>query len=162
MNKNPALINPIILNTQNGKNAEEGSKGSDADLYRSQKYGIICSYPLGVVLALCRQSKLPALKMGSVFYIELIRGVPLISLLFMSSVLFPLFLPEGVVIDKLLRAQMAIIFFSAAYMAEVVRGGLQSIPIGQYEAARALGLNYFQTMKNIILHKMLHNSKFCL
>jgi len=88
-------------------------------------------------------------------YIELIRGVPLISLLFMSSVVFPLFLPEGVTINKILRAQVAIILFTAAYVAEVVRGGLQAIPRGQYEAADSIGLNYYLTMRLVILPQAL-------
>ena len=117
--------------------------------------GITLSYPLGVILALCRQSKLVLMKNFSIFYIELIRGVPLISLLFMSSVLFPLFLPEGMSVNKLLRAQLAIVLFSGAYMAEVVRGGLQSIPKGQYEAAQSLGMNYIQTVRYIILPQAL-------
>jgi general L-amino acid transport system permease protein len=90
-----------------------------------------------------------------VIYIELIRGVPLISLLFMSSVVFPLFLPEGVTLNKILRAQVAIILFTAAYIAEVVRGGLQAIPRGQYEAAESMGLNYWQTMRLVILPQAL-------
>ncbi len=85
----------------------------------------------------------------------MIRGVPLISLLFMSSVMFPLFLPEGLTIDKVLRAQVAIILFTAAYIAEAVRGGLQAIDSGQYEAAESLGLNYFQKMRLIILPQAL-------
>ena len=89
---------------------------------------------------------MPAIKTLCVVYIEMIRGVPLISLLFMSSIMFPLFLPEGVTIDKVLRAQVAIILFTAAYIAEVVRGGLQAMPRGQFEAADSLGLNYNQTM----------------
>ena len=113
--------------------------------------GIIFSYPLGIVLALLRRSNLKILKTLSVLYIELIRGVPLISVLFMSSVMFPLFLPEGVNFDKLLRAQIAIILFVSAYMAEVIRGGLASIPKGQYEAAHTLGLSYFDTMRLIIV-----------
>ncbi|OIQ20561.1 MAG: amino acid ABC transporter permease [Bacteriovorax sp. MedPE-SWde] len=113
--------------------------------------GIVCSYPLGIVLALMRRSKLKVLKSISVVYIEIIRGVPLISVLFMSSVMFPLFLPEGVNFDKLLRAQIAIILFVSAYMAEVIRGGLSSIPKGQYEAAHTLGLSYFDTMRSIII-----------
>ena len=90
-----------------------------------------------------------------VTYIELIRGVPLISLLFMASVMFPLFLPEGLTIDKLLRAQVAIILFAAAYLAEVVRGGLQAIPKGQYEAADSLGLSYWQKTGFIVLPQAL-------
>ncbi|MGD9323736.1 MAG: ABC transporter permease subunit, partial [Desulfobacterales bacterium] len=91
-------------------------------------FGLTAAYPLGVVLALGRRSKMPVVKTICVTYIELIRGVPLISLLFMSSVVFPLFLPEGVNINALIRAQVAIILFTAAYIAEVVRGGLQAIP----------------------------------
>lgn len=118
-------------------------------------FGILASYPLGVVLALGRQSRLPVIKSFCVVYIELIRGVPLITLLFMSSVMFPLFLPEGVTIDKVLRAQMAIILFTAAYIAEVVRGGLQALDKGQYEAAESLGLNYWQNMRLVILPQAL-------
>jgi general L-amino acid transport system permease protein len=118
-------------------------------------FGLTAAYPLGVVLALGRQSKMPAVKALSVVYIELIRGVPLISLLFMSSVVFPLFLPEGVTVNKILRAQVAIILFTAAYIAEVVRGGLQGMSRGQYEAAESLGLNYVQTMRLIILPQAL-------
>ncbi len=118
-------------------------------------FGLTAAYPLGVILALGRQSKMKAIKFLCIIYIELIRGVPLISLLFMSSIIFPLFLPEGVTINKILRAQVAIIMFTAAYIAEVVRGGLQAIPKGQYEAADSLGLNYFQTMRLIILPQAL-------
>ena len=118
-------------------------------------FGMVAAYPLGVILALGRQSSMPAIKSICVVYIELIRGVPLISLLFMSAVMFPLFLPEGVTIDKILRAQMAIILFTAAYIAEVVRGGLQAINKGQYEAAESLGLNYYQKMRLIILPQAL-------
>ncbi|EQC43681.1 amino acid ABC transporter permease [Bacteriovorax sp. Seq25_V] len=113
--------------------------------------GILFSYPFGILLALARRSELKILKMLSVCYIELIRGVPLISVLFMSSVMFPLFLPDGVNFDKLLRAQIAIIMFVSAYMAEVIRGGLASIDKGQYEAAQSLGLSYAQTMIYIII-----------
>jgi general L-amino acid transport system permease protein len=118
-------------------------------------FGLTAAYPLGVILALGRQSRMPAVKALCVVYIELIRGVPLISLLFMSSVVFPLFLPEGITINKILRAQVAIILFTAAYIAEVVRGGLQAISKGQYEAADSLGLNYVQTMRLIILPQAL-------
>ena len=118
-------------------------------------FGLTAAYPLGVLLALGRKSSLPAIKTLSVVYIEMIRGVPLISLLFMSSVMFPLFLPEGITIDKILRAQVAIIMFTAAYIAEVVRGGLQAIPKGQYEAAEALGLDYSQKMRLIVLPQAL-------
>jgi general L-amino acid transport system permease protein len=118
-------------------------------------FGLTAAYPLGVLLALGRQSNMPAVKSLCVVYIELIRGVPLISLLFMSSVVFPLFLPEGVTVNKILRAQVAIILFTAAYIAEVVRGGLQGMSKGQYEAADSLGLNYYQTMRLIILPQAL-------
>ena len=118
-------------------------------------FGLTAAYPLGVILALGRQSTMPAIKILCVVYIELIRGVPLISLLFMGSIIFPLFLPEGITIDKILRAQVAIILFTAAYIAEVVRGGLQGMPRGQYEAAKSLGLNYYLTMRLVILPQAL-------
>ena len=118
-------------------------------------FGLTAAYPLGILLALGRQSKMPAIKSLCIVYIELIRGVPLITLLFMSSVVFPLFLPEGVTVDKILRAQAAIIMFTAAYVAEVVRGGLQGMSRGQYEAAESLGLNYYQTMRLVILPQAL-------
>jgi general L-amino acid transport system permease protein len=118
-------------------------------------FGLTAAYPLGIILALGRQSKMPVIKTFCIFYIELIRGVPLISLLFMSSVVFPLFLPEGVSINGILRAQVAIILFTAAYIAEVVRGGLQGMNKGQFEAADAIGLNYIQTMRLIILPQAL-------
>lgn len=118
-------------------------------------FGLTAAYPLGILLALGRRSRMPAIRILSVIYIEMIRGVPLISLLFMSAVIFPLFLPEGITINKILRAQVAIILFTAAYIAEVVRGGLQGIAKGQYEAAESLGLNYVQTMRLIILPQAL-------
>ncbi len=117
--------------------------------------GMIFAYPIGIILALGRRSEWPLIKALCVSYIELIRGVPLISLLFMSSVMFPLFLPEGMIINKLLRAQIAIIMFVSAYMAEVVRGGLQAVPRGQYEAAKSLGLSKFQSLRLIILPQAL-------
>ena len=118
-------------------------------------FGLTAAYPLGIVLALGRQSRMPAIRSLCIVYIELIRGVPLISLLFMSSVVFPLFLPEGVNLNAILRAQVAIIMFTAAYIAEVVRGGLQGMSRGQYEAAESLGLNYMQTMRLVILPQAL-------
>ncbi|MBL0716017.1 MAG: amino acid ABC transporter permease [Desulfosarcina sp.] len=118
-------------------------------------FGLTAAYPLGILLALGRQTRLPAIRSLCVVYIELIRGVRLISLLFMSSVVFPLFLPEGVTVNKILRAQVAIILFTAAYVPEVVRGGVQGIAQGQYEAAESLGLNYYQTMRLIILPQAL-------
>jgi general L-amino acid transport system permease protein len=113
--------------------------------------GITVAFPLAILLALGRRSKMPLIRTFCIGYIELIRGVPLISLLFVGSFLLPLFLPRGVEISDLLRAQIAIIGFSAAYLAEVIRGGLQAIPRGQYEAADALGLNYWQAMAKIVL-----------
>jgi len=118
-------------------------------------FGLTIAYPLGVIFALGRQSKMPTIKWMSVVYIELIRGVPLISLLFMGSFIFPLFLPEGVNFPTILRALVAIIIFTAAYIAEVVRGGLQGMERGQYEAAESIGLNYFLTMRLIILPQAL-------
>ena len=117
--------------------------------------GICGAMPLGILLALGRRSKMPAIKVICVTTIEFWRGVPLITVLFMSSVMLPLFLPEGFSIDKLLRAQIAIIMFAAAYIAETVRGGLQAIPKGQYEGADSLGLNYWQQMRKIILPQAL-------
>jgi general L-amino acid transport system permease protein len=121
-------------------------------------FGIAAAFPLSVLLALGRRSNMPAVHTACVIYIELIRGVPLISLLFMASVMLPLFLPEGVSIDKLLRAQIAMVMFAMAYLAEVVRGGLQAIPAGQYEAAEALGLSYWRKMLLIVLPQALRIS----
>ncbi len=118
-------------------------------------FGLLFSYPFGILLALSRTGELPLIRFLSVTYIELIRGVPMISLLFMASVMFPLFMPDGVSFPKLLRAQLAIIMFMSAYMAEVVRGGLMAIDRGQYEAADALGLNYWQKQIKIILPQAL-------
>jgi general L-amino acid transport system permease protein len=118
-------------------------------------FGIAAAFPLSIVLALARRSQLPAIRGLAVGYIELVRGVPLISLLFMASVMLPLFLPAGVTTDKLLRAQLALIMFAAAYLAEVVRGGLQAIPREQYEAADALGLSYLQKTTSVILPQAL-------
>ena len=117
--------------------------------------GIAAAFPLSILLALGRRSDMPAIRSVCVGFIELIRGVPLISVLFMASVMFPLFLPEGVTIDKLLRALAGITLFTAAYLAEAVRGGLQAIPRGQYEAAESLGLNYWQKTGLIILPQAL-------
>lgn len=118
-------------------------------------FGLAFAFPLSILVALGRRSNLPAIKVLCVLYVELIRGVPLISLLFMASVMFPLFLPEGMNIDKLLRAQIAFILFAGAYLAEVVRAGLQSLPKGQYEAADAMGLSYWQKTGFIILPQAL-------
>jgi general L-amino acid transport system permease protein len=114
-------------------------------------FGLAFGFPLGILVALGRRSKLPAIHSLCVLYVELIRGVPLISLLFMASVMFPLFMPDGVNIDKLLRAQIAFILFAGAYLAEVIRGGLQAVPRGQHDAADALGLSYWKKQGLIIL-----------
>ena len=118
-------------------------------------FGLAFAFPLAILVALGRRSKMPAIRLLCVVYVELIRGVPLISLLFMASVMFPLFLPEGMNIDKLLRAQVAIILFAGAYLAEVVRGGLQALSRGQYEAAEALGLGYWSKTGLIVLPQAL-------
>lgn len=121
-------------------------------------FGIAFALPLGILLALGRRTtEFPVIRVMCVGYIELIRGVPLISLLFMASFLFPLFMPAGVSIDKLLRAQIAFTLFAAAYVAEVVRGGLQSMPPGQLEASQALGLGYWSAHWLIILPQALRN-----
>lgn len=117
--------------------------------------GIVASFPLGVVLALGRRSDMPIAKSVCVVFIETIRAVPLITILFMASVMIPLFLPEGLNFNKLLRVVIGITLFSAAYMAEVIRGGLQAIPKGQYEAADAMGLTYWQSMILVILPQAL-------
>ncbi|MCR9212581.1 MAG: amino acid ABC transporter permease [Proteobacteria bacterium] len=116
---------------------------------------IFVALPLGIVLALGRRSEMPVVRLLCVGFIELIRGVPLITVLFMASVMLPLFLPEGVNFDKLVRALVGMSLFSAAYMAEVVRGGLQAIPKGQMEAANSLGLGYWKAMGLIILPQAL-------
>lgn len=118
--------------------------------------GIVVSFPMGVALALGRRSQLPAVKIFSIIYIEAIRGVPLITILFMMQQLLPLFLPEGFEdIDNVLRAMVAFVIFTAAYQAENVRGGLQAIPSGQYEAADAIGLSNYQKMRMIVLPQAL-------
>jgi len=117
--------------------------------------GIVASFPLGVLLALGRRSNMPIARSVCVVFIETIRAVPLITILFMASVMIPLFLPEGMNFNKLMRVLIGITLFSAAYMAEVIRGGLQAIPKGQYEAADAMGLNYWQSMILVILPQAL-------
>ncbi|MCA8909450.1 MAG: amino acid ABC transporter permease [Rhodospirillaceae bacterium] len=120
--------------------------------------GLTVAFPLGIFLALGRRSKMPVIRILSIAYIELIRGVPLITVLFMSSLMLPMFLPTGVTIDVLLRAQIGIILFAAAYLAEVVRGGLQAVPRGQFEAADSLGLTYWQKTGLIVLPQALRIS----
>jgi general L-amino acid transport system permease protein len=117
--------------------------------------GIIASFPIGVALALGRQSSLPVVKVFCTLYIEMVRGVPLVTILFMASIILPLFLPEEIRIDRVLRAMLGMTLFAAAYMAENVRGGLQAIPAGQVEAAKAVGLTGFQTMTFIVLPQAL-------
>ncbi len=117
--------------------------------------GIVSSLPIGILLALGRRSDMPIVRMLCIGFIELIRAVPLITVLFMASVMLPLFLPTGVNFDKLLRALIGVALFSSAYMAEVVRGGLQAIPKGQYEAAQALGLSFPKMMGLIVLPQAL-------
>lgn len=117
--------------------------------------GIVASLPIGILLALGRRSHMPVIRLLSIIYIEFWRGVPLITVLFMASTMLPLFMPQGVDVDKLLRALIGVALFSAAYMAENVRGGLQAIPKGQYEGAMAVGLGYWQMMRLIILPQAL-------
>ncbi len=118
-------------------------------------FAILFCFPIGVFLALGRRSSLPAIRYISIGFIELWRGVPLITVLFMSAVMFPMFLPDGTFIDKLIRVLIAITLFEAAYMAEVVRGGLQALPKGQYEAAKSLGMGYWRMNVLIILPQAL-------
>lgn len=116
---------------------------------------IVFAFPIALVVALGRRSNLPAIRSFCTIYVELIRGVPLISVLFMASFMFPLFLPQGFTIDVLIRVLVGITLFAAAYMAEVIRGGLQAIPKGQVEAAATLGLSYWQTQRKIVLPQAL-------
>lgn len=118
-------------------------------------FGIAAGYPLGLALALGRRSVMPLVKWFSIAWIELVRGVPLVSILIMASVVLPLFLPEGVDIDNLFRAQVAFTMFAGAYLAEVFRGGLQAVPSGQYEGAQSLGLGYWQMLRFIVLPQAL-------
>jgi general L-amino acid transport system permease protein len=117
--------------------------------------GIVLAFPLSILVALGRRSEMPAIRTICILYVELIRGVPLISVLFMASFMFPLFLPPGMSPDVLLRVLIGITLFSAAYLAEIVRGGLQAVPKGQYEAAASLGLTYWQTQRKIVLPQAL-------
>ena len=116
---------------------------------------MVLAFPIAMVVALGRRSNLPAIRTFCTIYVELIRGVPLISVLFMASFMFPLFMPQGFTIDVLLRVLVGIVLFAAAYMAEVIRGGLQAIPKGQIEAAATLGLSYWQTQRKIVLPQAL-------
>jgi general L-amino acid transport system permease protein len=119
-------------------------------------FGIALAFPLAIVVALGRMSKTnPTLRFVCLIYVELIRGIPLISVLFMASLMFPLFLPEGMTFSKLLRAQVAIVIFAAAYLSETIRGGLQAVDKGQIEAAESLGLGYWSKMGLIVLPQAL-------
>ena len=118
-------------------------------------FSLILCFPIGMLLALGRRSDLPVVKYSSLSFIELWRGVPLITVLFMSGVMFPMFLPEGTYMDKLMRVVIAITLFEAAYMAEVIRGGLQALPRGQYDAAKSLGMGYWRMHLFIILPQAL-------
>lgn len=117
--------------------------------------GIVVSLPMGILLALGRRSNMPIVKLLSVIFIEAVRGVPLVTVLFMASFMLPLFVPPGMTFDKLLRALIGVALFASAYMAEVIRGGLQAIPRGQYEGAESLGLGYWQKMTFIIMPQAL-------
>ena len=117
--------------------------------------GIVVSLPVGILLALGRRSNMPIVKFLSVLFIETVRGIPLVTVLFMASFMLPLFVPPGMTFDKLLRALIGVAMFASAYMAEVVRGGLQAIPKGQYEGADSLGLGYWQKMVLIVLPQAL-------
>ncbi len=117
--------------------------------------GIVASFPIGIVLALGRRSTMPVVKALCVSFIELVRGVPLVTVLFMASVMLPLFFPPGWTIDRVMRALIGVSLFSGAYMAEVIRGGLQAIPKGQFEAADAMGLGYWQKTRLVILPQAL-------
>ena len=118
-------------------------------------FSLIFCFPLGMLLALGRRSELPVLKYSSIIFIEFWRGVPLITVLFMSAVMFPMFLPEGTYVDKLIRVIVAIILFEAAYIAEVIRGGLQALSLGQYDAAKSLGMGYWRMYLFVILPQAL-------
>lgn len=117
--------------------------------------GMLFSLPLGILLALGRTSDMPVIRYISIFFIEIWRGVPLITILFMASVMLPLFLPPGITVNNLVRALIGVAFFASAYMAEVIRGGLQGLPRGQYEAADSIGLGYWLKMRFIILPQAL-------
>lgn len=117
--------------------------------------GIVASLPIGILLALGRRSEMPVVRTLCVVFIEIVRGVPLITVLFTASVLLPLFLPDGMTFNKLLRVLIMVSLFASAYMAEIVRGGLAAIPPGQEEAARAMGLGYWQTMRLVVLPQAL-------
>ena len=137
------------------KYVETGAWGGLSLTFIVSAFSLILCFPVGMLLALGRRSRLPAIKYTSIGFIELWRGVPLITVLFMSAVMFPMFLPDGTYVDKLIRVLIAITLFEAAYMAEVIRGGLQALPKGQYEAAKSLGMGYWRMHFLIILPQAL-------
>jgi len=134
---------------------ETGAWGGLSLTFIVSAFALILCFPIGMFLALGRRSKLPAIRYSSIGFIELWRGVPLITVLFMSAVMFPMFLPDGTYVDKLIRVLVAITLFEAAYMAEVIRGGLQALPKGQYEAAKSLGMGYWRMHLLIVLPQAL-------
>ncbi len=137
------------------KYVETGAWGGLSLTFIVSAFALILCFPVGMLLALGRRSSLPAIKYISIGFIELWRGVPLITVLFMSAVMFPMFLPDGTYVDKLIRVLIAITLFEAAYMAEVIRGGLQALPKGQYEAAKSLGMGYWRMHFLIVLPQAL-------
>jgi general L-amino acid transport system permease protein len=137
------------------KFVETGAWGGLSLTFIVSAFSLILCFPVGMLLALGRRSNLPAIRYTSIGFIELWRGVPLITVLFMSAVMFPMFLPDGTYVDKLIRVLVAITLFEAAYMAEVIRGGLQALPKGQYEAAKSLGMGYWRMHFLIILPQAL-------
>ena len=137
------------------KYIETGAWGGLSLTFIVSAFALILCFPIGMFLALGRRSDLPAVRYSSIGFIELWRGVPLITVLFMSAVMFPMFLPDGTYVDKLIRVLIAITLFEAAYMAEVIRGGLQALPKGQYEAAKSLGMGYWKMHFLIILPQAL-------
>ena len=137
------------------KYVETGAWGGLSLTFIVSAFSLILCFPVGMLLALGRRSRLPAIRYSSIGFIELWRGVPLITVLFMSAVMFPMFLPDGTYVDKLIRVLIAITLFEAAYMAEVIRGGLQALPKGQYEAAKSLGMGYWRMHFLIILPQAL-------
>ena len=134
---------------------ETGAWGGLSLTFMVSFFSLIFCFPIGMMLALGRRSNLPIVKYSSLSFIEFWRGVPLITVLFMSAVMFPLFLPEGTYIDKLIRVVVAITLFEAAYTAEVIRGGLQALPRGQYDAAKSLGMGYWRMHVFVILPQAL-------
>jgi len=155
------FIFPIIaLNLISGgifglKWIETGAWGGLSLTFIVSAFALIFCFPIGIFLALGRRSDLPAIRYSSIGFIELWRGVPLITVLFMSAVMFPMFLPDGTYMDKLMRVIIAITLFEAAYMAEVIRGGLQALPRGQYDAAKSLGMGYWRMHFLIIMPQAL-------